>query len=38
MADGRWVPGFLCEACAVATARDITASGGWRSWTMRKSA
>mgnify|MGYP002621429210 CR=1 FL=1 len=38
LADGRWVPGFLCEAHATATARDITASGGWRSWTMRKTA
>ncbi|MBU2090923.1 MAG: allophanate hydrolase [Alphaproteobacteria bacterium] len=32
LADGRWVPGFLCEAHAVATARDITAHGGWRQW------
>ncbi|RPJ45157.1 MAG: allophanate hydrolase, partial [Betaproteobacteria bacterium] len=30
LADGREVKGFLCEACAVADARDITAFGGWR--------
>lgn len=30
LADGREVKGFLCETWAVAGARDITASGGWR--------
>lgn len=30
LADGREVKGFLCEAWAVAGARDITVSGGWR--------
>ncbi|MBS1220145.1 MAG: allophanate hydrolase [Proteobacteria bacterium] len=30
LADDREVKGFLCEACAVADARDITAFGGWR--------
>ena len=30
LADGREVKGFLCEAWAVADARDITAYGGWR--------
>ncbi len=28
--DGTWVPGFLCESCAVANAADITSTGGWR--------
>jgi allophanate hydrolase len=30
LADGRTVSGFLCEPVALASARDITASGGWR--------
>lgn len=30
--DGTSAKGFLCEAYAVANARDITAYGGWRSW------
>ncbi|MGQ3674890.1 allophanate hydrolase [Xanthobacter sp. TB0139] len=30
--DGSRVKGFLCEAYASATAHDITASGGWRSF------
>lgn len=30
LANGREVKGFLCEAWAVAEARDITAYGGWR--------
>jgi allophanate hydrolase len=33
--DGAEVTGFLCEAYAVAGARDITASGGWRSYRLR---
>lgn len=32
LADGSLVKGFLCEAHAVAGARDITALGGWRAW------
>lgn len=32
LADGRTVKGFLCEADAVAGARDITAHGGWRAY------
>jgi allophanate hydrolase len=32
LADGRQVKGFLCEACAVAAAEDITARGGWRAY------
>ncbi len=30
LADGALVTGFLCEACAVANAVDITSFGGWR--------
>lgn len=30
--DGRWLPGFICEAYAVATARDISELGGWRQY------
>ena len=32
LADGRWVHGFVCEAHALATARDVTAFGGWRAF------
>lgn len=32
LADGRFVHGFLCEAIALAGARDITALGGWRAY------
>jgi len=30
--DGRFVHGFLCEAYAVANARDVSAFGGWRAF------
>ncbi|WP_367183155.1 amidase family protein [uncultured Cellulomonas sp.] len=30
LADGATVSGFLCEPLALARARDITATGGWR--------
>ncbi|KIL97145.1 Allophanate hydrolase [Paramagnetospirillum magnetotacticum MS-1] len=30
--DGRTVSGFLCEACAVQGAREISAFGGWRAF------
>jgi allophanate hydrolase len=30
--DGRYVKGFLCEADAVAGAREITSFGGWRAY------
>ncbi|MEO8058268.1 MAG: allophanate hydrolase [Burkholderiales bacterium] len=30
--DGRWVHGFICEAHALANARDVTAFGGWRAF------
>ena len=32
LADGRSVKGFLCEACAVAGAQDISGFGGWRAF------
>ncbi|MEN2975659.1 allophanate hydrolase [Tistrella bauzanensis] len=32
LASGDTVAGFLCEAAAVAAARDITGHGGWRAW------
>ncbi|MEQ1684467.1 MAG: allophanate hydrolase [Burkholderiaceae bacterium] len=32
LADGRWVHGFICEAHALAEARDVTAFGGWRAF------
>lgn len=30
--DGSSVPGFLCEAAAISTARDISHFGGWRAF------
>jgi allophanate hydrolase len=30
--DGDWVQGFLCEAWAIAGAREISSLGGWRAW------
>ncbi len=35
LADGRTVKGFICEADAVAGAREITAHGGWRAYRAR---
>ncbi len=32
LADGRSAKGFVCEAYAVANARDITSLGGWRAF------
>jgi allophanate hydrolase len=32
LVDGRYVHGFLCEAHALAGARDISAFGGWRAY------
>ncbi len=32
LGDGRTVKGFICEADAVAGAREITAHGGWRAY------
>jgi allophanate hydrolase len=34
LADGRWVHGFVCEAHALAAARDVTAFGGWRAFLL----
>ncbi len=31
-ADGRWLPGFICEASGLEGAEDITEFGGWRKW------
>jgi allophanate hydrolase len=30
--DGAKVQGFVCEACAVADAKDVSAFGGWRNY------
>ena len=32
LADGRAVKGLVCEAAAVAGAREITAFGGWQAY------
>ncbi len=32
LADGRVVPGFLCESYATEAGLNITVSGGWRNW------
>jgi len=36
LADGRWLPGFICEAHAISTASDITQTGGWRHYLENK--
>ena len=38
LADGRLVPGFICEAAGLVGARDITAFGAWRAWLAATSA
>ena len=30
--DGRWLPGFICEAAGIEGAKDITELGGWRKY------
>tara|TARA_R110001592_G_scaffold362757_1_gene678069 strand:- start:3009 stop:4817 length:1809 start_codon:yes stop_codon:yes gene_type:complete len=30
--DGRWLPGFICEASGLKGAEDVTKFGGWRKW------
>lgn len=30
--DGRWLPGFICEPCAITGAREITQLGGWKAY------
>jgi allophanate hydrolase len=37
LAGGRFVHGFICEAAALAEARDITSFGGWRAWLQQRS-
>jgi allophanate hydrolase len=32
LASGEWVKGFICEAIGIEGARDITSTGGWRSF------
>lgn len=32
LADGRWLPGFLCEAYALSDAVEISALAGWRKY------
>ena len=32
LVDGRYVNGFICEAHALAGARDVTAFGGWHAF------
>ena len=32
LADGRWLPGFVCQAGGTDRAEDITAHGGWRAY------
>jgi allophanate hydrolase len=38
LADGRWLPGFVCEGHAVAEATDISALGGWRAYIAQTTA
>jgi len=35
-ADGRWLPGFICEGYAVEGAREITHLGGWRAYIQER--
>ena len=30
--DGRWLPGFICEAYAIDEAEEITSLGSWRKY------
>lgn len=36
LTDGRWLPGFICEAHALPRATDITDFGGWRHYLQQK--
>ena len=36
LADGRWLPGFICEPSGIKGAKDITALGSWRKFPARK--
>ncbi len=35
--DGTWHKGFICEPCALTSARDITSFGGWRAFLSAQS-
>lgn len=37
LADGRWVPGFICEPVGLERAEDITRHGGWRGFLEARS-
>jgi allophanate hydrolase len=32
VSDGRWLPGFICEPCALTGAEEITQLGGWKAY------
>lgn len=34
--DGRWLPGFICEASGLEGAEEVTHFGGWRNWLASK--
>ena len=36
LADGTWVPGFICENYAITDAQDITVLGGWRTYLKKR--
>jgi len=36
LADGKWVPGFICEASGLAGAKNVTEFKGWRAWLAHK--
>ena len=36
LADGRWVPGFICEPLGIEGAQEITALGDWRKFIKNK--
>jgi len=38
LADGRWLPGFVCEGHAVAEATEISMLGGWRAYLAQATA
>jgi allophanate hydrolase len=38
LADGRWVPGFICEAIGMEGATDISAIGDWRVYMEQRQA
>lgn len=37
LADGRWLPGFICEGSGLEGATEITRHGGWRAWLKSRS-